>query len=448
MRTNEQLGQEMEALQSRISDALTNLPSSPSQDDVKAVQENVSTLQGQLAELTAERDARLRHEETEGMKAQITNLDSAVKQLMDEQRSPDAGFRFEGGVPILGSGKSQYANGERSFFNDIRLARTGNQKAMQTLYEDEALGIKAMTEGTESNGGFLVQTERMPGLLEARARQPIMRNLVPSARVNTDKVEFVSVTSGLVAGWAAELATKPGGDFSFGSVETSVFTAAGLAVVSNQLLEDSSIDRLIARELVRRVDGVIDLAIVNGTGTGQPRGILQTPGVTAIDYADASPTVLELLPQILRGIVAVQEDMQTENITIVMRPSTWNAIIQSADAAGKYTLGLPGGDNRTAADALPNRSLFGYRVRLSNAIPNTLDQAGTGVGTQTRVIIGDFSEALMLERSSYSFDKSEHVYFTSNQTVFRGEARVGFTAGRYPKAFAVVGGTGMSNTVF
>ena len=42
-------------------------------------------------------------------------------------------------------------------------------------------------------------------------------------------------------------------------------------------------------------------------------------------------------------------------------------------------------------------------------------------------------------------DESPHVYFTTNQTVFRAEERVGFTAGRYPKAFSVIGGAGLAN---
>jgi hypothetical protein len=37
------------------------------------------------------------------------------------------------------------------------------------------------------------------------------------------------------------------------------------------------------------------------------------------------------------------------------------------------------------------------------------------------------------------------VYFTTNQTVFRAEMRVGFTAARTPAAFDVIGGAGLAN---
>ncbi len=58
--------------------------------------------------------------------------------------------------------------------------------------------------------------------------------------------------------------------------------------------------------------------------------------------------------------------------------------------------------------------------------------------------MGDFSEALILDRQGITVDESPHVYFTSNQTVFRAEIRVGFTAARTPIAFDVIGGAGLA----
>ena len=57
----------------------------------------------------------------------------------------------------------------------------------------------------------------------------------------------------------------------------------------------------------------------------------------------------------------------------------------------------------------------------------------------------DFREALILDRQGITVDESPHVYFTTNQTVFRAEFRVGFTAARTPLAFNVIGGAGLAN---
>ncbi len=77
----------------------------------------------------------------------------------------------------------------------------------------------------------------------------------------------------------------------------------------------------------------------------------------------------------------------------------------------------------------------------SNRMPTNL-----GGGTnESRIIVADFKEALILDRQGITVDESAHVYFTSNQTVFRAEQRVGFTAARTPLAFDVIGGAGMAN---
>ena len=69
-----------------------------------------------------------------------------------------------------------------------------------------------------------------------------------------------------------------------------------------------------------------------------------------------------------------------------------------------------------------------------------------GSGTnESRVIVGEFSEGLILDRQGITVDQSPHVYFSTNQTVFRAEERVGFTAARYPKAFSVISGVGLAN---
>ena len=82
-----------------------------------------------------------------------------------------------------------------------------------------------------------------------------------------------------------------------------------------------------------------------------------------------------------------------------------------------------------------------HPVVTSNRIPTNL-----GAGTnESRVIVADFKEALILDRQGITVDEFSHVYFTTNQTVFRAEERVGFTAARTPAAFNVVGGAGLAN---
>jgi HK97 family phage major capsid protein len=234
------------------------------------------------------------------------------------------------------------------------------------------------------------------------------------------------------------------------SITASVFTGAGLATISNQLLADSNpaVDQLVTTDLAKRLVALEETAFMEGTGTGQPLGILNTSGVNSQTLTNAGDPAEEgaLLDTILESIAQVQLEWGQPS-AIVMHPRTWTRIIKSRDTVGHYTIsprnifnaGYDPATPRTFVDG-PEQTLFGIQVVLSNRVPTNL---GAGLN-ESRVIIGDFQEALVLDRQGITIDESPHVYFTTNQTVFRAEMRVGFTAARSAKAFTVIGGTGLA----
>lgn len=435
--TLEQVNERLEALQAKAQGLMDAIENGGSEADVKSLKEK---LEGEVApaleELQAERADRVREAEMEALRGKVTTLSKAIEEL----RAP-AGFDF--GVPSE-AGEGERVYGEKSlhsFFSDIRSARRGDHAAQERLLKG-----KAMTEGTDSAGGYLVAPEISSELITLREQGAVVRSLCSKVNVQSDTVQIASVTGGLTAGWVAELAAKPSADMTFGQISTSVFTAAGLAVVSNQLLADSrpSVDGLAVADLAKRLATVEEVAFINGSGTGQPLGILNTSGVNSVPYTDASPTVPELLDVVVDAITAVQTNYQGNPTHILMHPRTWAWIVKAREASSPSTYLIGAGSTafgRRASDPLPAGELFGLPVVLTKNIPTNL-----GAGTnESRVIVGNFSEALILDRQGVTVDESPHVYFTTNQTVFRAEERVGFTAGRYPKAFSVIGGTGLAN---
>jgi HK97 family phage major capsid protein len=236
------------------------------------------------------------------------------------------------------------------------------------------------------------------------------------------------------------MAEKPEStSLSLSSVSAGVFTAAGLATISNQLLADSNpaIDRLVTNDLSKRLAALEEIAFMSGSGTGQPLGILNTPGVqtqtnSVVDVTDTGG----LLDSILDAISKVQSSWD-EPTAILMHPRTWTRVLKAKDAVGTYLVGTPSIQQPRTAQ----KSIFGVPVVTSNRVPTNL-----GAGTnESRIIVGDFNTALVLDRQGITIDESPHVYFTKNATVFRAEMRVGFTAARQPEAFCVIGGTGLAS---
>lgn len=406
-------------------------------------------IQPAIATLTAEREAAIRETEFKAVRSEVTSLKEVIESL---RKGPEGlvGTLDEEGKSL--DENDPYREGSKfSVFNDIRLANKGVTDARTRLIQGfEGKGLseegKAMTEGTDAQGGYLVRPQVERQLVEARELDNVLRILCSSLNVTTNAIQLDQLGISTTAGWVAELATKPESTaMTLASITASVFTAAGLVTVSNQLLADSnpSVDALATADLAKRLVALEETAFLNGTGVGQPLGILQTPGITTTTISVT--TIPELLIKILESIAKVEEAHGSPS-AILMHPRTWTRILV-AQVTGGVTPGafmLGGGETfdgqgpRTRFRG-PNKVLWGYPVILSNRMPTNL-----GGGTESRIIVGDFREALILDRQGITVDESSHVYFTTNQTVFRAEERVGFTAARTPTAFDIVGGAGLA----
>jgi HK97 family phage major capsid protein len=418
-------------------------------------------LKARLEALEAERDDALREEEFKAMKGEFGTLKSAIEELRKEPAGRlgfgDSGETDEEGK-ALAEGDKPYAEGKASFFADVHKANKGITTARERLtdgievpsgFEGKALTEegKAMTEGVQAQGGYLVRPVIERQLVEARELDNVLRPLCSKLNITTNSLQLDQLGIATTAGWVAELAQKPETtSMSLASITASIFAAAGLVTVSNQLLADSNpaIDQLVLSDLRKRLVALEETAFINGTGSGQPLGILNTPGISAT--ALTGTTAQNLVDAILDSIAQVQTDHGNPT-AILMHPRTWTFILKAKDTNGAWLLSPSATDLRAPFDnprtvyTGPQKSLWGIPVVTSNRVPVNL-----GAGTnESRVIVGDFSEALILDRQGITVDESSHVFFTTNQTVFRAEERVGFTAARTPLAFNVVGGAGLAN---
>lgn len=453
--------------------------------DLKELTEQIDALETQAKALVAARDTAIDAETADKIQADLKSVVEAMKplteahataqqaieyaglkaqvKLLSEEREAirstnvDAGGRATHTDAAVDAAEEHYtgAKATHSLFHDMWAAKYGGDRGAVERLSD----VKAMVEGTNSAGGQLVIPQYAEQLIQLRVAQTVSRLITPSIQVNSSSLTFISQTGGLTMGWTAELAEKPSADMTFSQYIVSVFTGAGLAWVSNQLLQDAGngqlggpstgIDALILQELARRFAILEELAVINGSGTGQPLGILNTSGVNATSATTA--TVSGVLNSILTGITNVQTNYKGDPNAIVMHPRTWAYLVGGQESASPttYLVGPPGGVGRRPSDPLPGSaipgrvagSIFGYDVYLSANIPTNLG----GTTNQSAIIVGNFNEALFLDRQGFTVDTSEHVGFTTNQTVFRGEGRTGYTAGRYPTAFSVITGAGLAS---
>lgn len=198
-------------------------------------------------------------------------------------------------------------------------------------------------------------------------------------------------------------------DLSFSSLEVDGFKVGGYFKICNATLEDSDID--LAAELLRVLGEAIglalDKAILYGTGTKMPQGIVKalslvtnTPNIFSIA---ASVTGLALFQNILTDYAAADNKYSRGNIVWAMNEATYTKLrvqAMSINAAGAIVSGM----DRT----MP---VIGGAVETLNFIPDDVIVAGYG------------DMYLLAERRGVQLGTSEHAFWVADQTGFKGTAR-------------------------
>lgn len=212
---------------------------------------------------------------------------------------------------------------------------------------------------------------------------------------------------------------------SFSGVEVDGYKVGGYIAVCNSLLDDSDIN--LAQEIIHNLGAAIglavDKAILYGTGTKMPLGIVPrlAQSVKPGNYpASARPWV----------------DLHTSNVqTITTSNSTgvklFQSIVKSFGAAkGKYSRGVKfwAMSDATYNTLVAESMSVNATGAVVSGINNTMPVLGGPVVLldfipDNNIIAGFGDLYLLAERAGTAIDMSEHVKFLEDQTVYRGIAR-------------------------
>ena len=172
-----------------------------------------------------------------------------------------------------------------------------NPKEMKKVDNEEAI-IKTMTEGTDSAGGFIVPEEYRMEVQQLRLENTVIRPNGPTVfpmktdTLNIPRIDDTdhssTVFGGVVATWTEETGTKTEAEPTWGNCKLSAHELAGYTRASNALIADSAIalEVFIKRAFGEAWAYFEDDAFINGTGVGQPLGILNSGCLTAVARQD------------------------------------------------------------------------------------------------------------------------------------------------------------------
>ena len=236
-----------------------------------------------------------------------------------------------------------------------------------------SIGQRAQNVGTGSAGGNLVADElHSEAFVEALRNKAALTGL--GARIMTGltgNIDIPKQTGTATFSWVAEGEDSPETEASFGLVQMSPKTITGSVPITRRLRLQSTpdIDTLIRDDLLKGVALAMDLAAINGTGTNnQPRGILNTTGVGAVDMTSG----------INWGkIVDMETEIAADNADVLTMAYLMGAVqrgalkqTEKATNTGKFIWD-------------ESNMVNGYTAACSNQLPGS------------KIMLGDYSQVLM-----------------------------------------------------
>ena len=290
-----------------------------------------------------------------------------------------------------------------------------------------ALRATGMGEGVPADGGFLLQTTYSDKLLEkVYATGEIIKRVFTGLKIgpnsNSLKVPYVNESSrvngsrwgGVQAYWLAEAGTKTATKPALGQIELSLKKVIALMYVTDELLADvAALEAFVNRIYPSELRFKVEDGIVNGTGAGQPLGILNAPCLVtqAKETGQAAATVVS------QNIIKMWSRLygpSRPNAVWLINQDVEPQLHQMSLAVG--TGGVPVWMPAGGLSGSPYSTLYGRPV-----IP--CEYCAT-LGTVGDIILADLDEYALVDKGGIKTDSSIHVNFLYDETAFRWVYRV------------------------
>jgi HK97 family phage major capsid protein len=304
----------------------------------------------------------------------------------------------------------------------FQAARPGGRTDSR-LYETR--DISGMSETVPSDGGFLVQPDFATEILQDTFATGILaskcRKIPISGTSNSLKINGIDETSrassrygGIVGYWEEEAALKTATKPKFRKIELNLKKLIGLCYATDELLQDASaLEGVIRTGFISEFGFLIDDAIINGTGAGQPLGILNSGCLVSVAAETGQKTKTILAENII--------EMDRRLFASSGANAVW--LINQNCKRQLYTMSLAVGTGGIPI-YMPAGGLSGapYGQLLAKpVIP--VEQCAT-LGTVGDIILADFSNYILAEKGGIQADMSIHVRFIYDESVFRFVLRV------------------------
>jgi len=308
------------------------------------------------------------------------------------------------------------------FLSSVRTACIPGGKIDNRLVDIRS--ASGQSEVNPADGGFLVGTDQSTEILkrtyELAALASRCRTIPISANANGLKINAIDESSratgsrwgGIRGYWAAEASTVTESKFKLRKVNIDLEKLMAFVYMTDEILEDATAMQGLCQQAVSEEFGwLLDEAIINGLGSGQPLGYMNSDALVSVSKETGQPAATIVYENIVkmwarmwarsRGNAAwfINQDCEPQLYTM--------ALVVGAGGVPVY---MP------ATSASPVPLLMGRPVI-------SIEQAKT-LGTTGDITLADLSQYLLIDKGGMKQNASIHVRFMYDEQVFRFTYRV------------------------
>jgi len=274
---------------------------------------------------------------------------------------------------------------------------------------------KALSEGTDSAGGFLVPEQFAAGIETYSLENAIVRPLARKVPMSSDTYNYSvvfdpshssSVYGGVIAYWTEEAGPKTPADPTFGRVKLIAKKLTGFTYASDELLEDNAVglEALLLKLFGDAIVWYEEESFWQGNGVGQPLGIMNGGALLTPLRAVVNQVALVDLGNIMSRF---RGDMYAKSVAWVANKAILPQLINLGTAVITWTM--------IAGQRVPG-GLFGIPLYFSEHVP-TLGSVGD-------IGLYDFDQYLIGDRKGLKVDRSIEYRFSTDETTWRFVKRV------------------------
>ena len=268
----------------------------------------------------------------------------------------------------------------------------------------------ALSEGVDSEGGYLVPDEFENTLVSGMEEEGSIRSLAHVFTTSNGVHKIPVVRTKGTANWIDEGGSYGDSDDVFGQEQIDAHKVGTVIKVSEELLNDSAFDleKYFQEEFARRIGAKEEEAFIVGDGNKKPTGILNATGGAEIGVTAASEKAITA-DEIIDLYYSIKAPYRQKAVW-VMNDSTVRAIRKLKDGNGNY-LWQP-----AIREGDPN-TLMGKKILTSPYMP----EIASG---QKVVLFGDFSYYWIGDRQGITFKRLNERYADMGQVGFLASKRV------------------------